>query len=54
MFSLWRKEGLAVERSGSGLRDQPRLLRELRKADSFAADISRKGSWDLDVEFCRC
>ena len=29
-----------MERSGSGVRrDQPRLLRELRKVDSFEADI---------------
>lgn len=35
-----RNEGVAVERSGSVVRrDQPMLLRELRKADSLEADM---------------
>lgn len=43
-FIRWRKDGCAVVRSGSAVRRvQPMLLRELRKADSFDADIVAEG-----------
>ena len=46
-FIRWRNDGCAVERSGSWERlDQPMLLREARKADSFEADMAKSK--------CRC
>lgn len=53
-FIRWRNEGCAVERSGSWERlDQPILLREARKADSFGADIpkSKRRCWRISNMF---
>lgn len=53
----WRNEGAAVVRSGSEAgwrRDQPRLLSELRKVDSLAADMLSGEGGSLEGSACPC